>query len=94
MMCNVSIKLGVMEDTANRVRLAKILRFQSSKVDGTTSMAEYVSRMKPKQDHIYYIAGSSRKEVSLCKWYIFKIKLWMKVVSRCQMFLTHLSLAV
>lgn len=67
MVCNVSIKLGVMEDTANRVRLAKILRFQSSKVDGTTSMAEYVSRMKPKQDHIYYIAGSSRKEVSLLK---------------------------
>lgn len=59
-----SIKLGLMEDTTNRVRLAKILRFQSSKVDGTTSMAEYVSRMKPKQDHIYYVAGASRREVS------------------------------
>uniref|UniRef100_A0A1B6GQM9 Heat shock protein 83 n=2 Tax=Cuerna arida TaxID=1464854 RepID=A0A1B6GQM9_9HEMI len=60
---STNIKLGVIEDTANRVRLAKLLRFQSSQVEGTTSFAEYVQRMKPKQDHIYYIAGASRKEV-------------------------------
>ncbi|XP_054275450.1 endoplasmin-like [Macrosteles quadrilineatus] len=61
---STNIKLGVIEDTANRVRLAKLLRFQSSKAEEeTTSLAEYVERMKPKQDHIYYLAGSSRKEV-------------------------------
>ncbi|XP_054290714.1 endoplasmin-like [Macrosteles quadrilineatus] len=61
---STNIKLGVIEDTANRVRLAKLLRFQSSKTEEeTTSLAEYVERMKPKQDHIYYLAGSSRKEV-------------------------------
>jgi len=28
-----------------------------------TSLAEYVERMKEKQEHIYFIAGSNRKEV-------------------------------
>lgn len=59
-----SIKLGVMEDHSNRTRLAKLLRFYSSNSDTeTTSLADYVERMKEKQEHIYFIAGSSRKEV-------------------------------
>lgn len=54
------------EDPSNRARLAKLLRFQSSaSVDGLTSLAEYVSRMKPKQEHIFYIAGATRSEVKL-----------------------------
>jgi len=60
----VSIKLGVMEDHSNRTRLAKLLRFFSSNSDTeVTSLAEYVERMKEKQEHIYFIAGSSRAEV-------------------------------
>jgi len=60
----VSIKLGVMEDHSNRTRLAKLLRFYSSNSDTEmTSLAEYVERMKEKQEHIYFIAGTSRKEV-------------------------------
>lgn len=52
------------EDPTNRSRLAKLLRFQSSAVaEGLTSLADYVSRAKPKQDSIYYIAGASRAEV-------------------------------
>jgi len=59
-----SIKLGVMEDHSNRTRLAKLLRFYSSNSDTElTSLAEYIERMKEKQEHIYFIAGSSRKEV-------------------------------
>eukprot|EP00741_Cyanophora_paradoxa_P019120 tig00021126_g18461.t1 len=55
-----NLKLGVVEDQANRNRLAKMLRFYSSKSNGTMiSFNEYIGRMKPKQDVIYYIAGES-----------------------------------
>uniref|UniRef100_A0A6B2E5Z3 Putative chaperone protein htpg n=1 Tax=Phlebotomus kandelakii TaxID=1109342 RepID=A0A6B2E5Z3_9DIPT len=62
---STNIKLGVMEDPSNRSRLAKLLRFQSSHTKGKehTSLAEYVERMKPKQDHIFFIAGPGRAEV-------------------------------
>ena len=59
-----SIKLGVIEDHSNRTRLAKLLRFFSSNSDkDMTSLAEYVERMKEKQDVIYFVAGTSRKDV-------------------------------
>merc|ERR1711963_159577 len=53
---------GVIEDAANRTRLAKLLRFTSSSGQ-QTSLTSYVERMKEKQDQIYYIAGSSEQEV-------------------------------
>lgn len=59
----ISIKLGVIDDSANRSRLAKLLQFQSSAEKGLVSLAEYVERMKEKQDTIYFIAGSSLDEV-------------------------------
>ncbi|XP_074610216.1 endoplasmin-like [Acropora palmata] len=61
---STSIKLGIMEDHSNRTRLAKLLRFYSSNSDKEmTSLAEYIERMKEKQDAIYFMAGTSRKEV-------------------------------
>ncbi|KAF7271412.1 hypothetical protein GWI33_015698 [Rhynchophorus ferrugineus] len=60
---STNIKLGVIEDPANRTRLAKLLMFFSSHSDKMTSLADYVSRMKPKQEKIFYIAGSSKDEV-------------------------------
>uniref|UniRef100_A0A646QE69 Heat shock protein 83 n=1 Tax=Hemiscolopendra marginata TaxID=943146 RepID=A0A646QE69_9MYRI len=60
---STNIKLGVIEDTSNRTRLAKLLRFLTSNGKEMTSLAEYVSRMKDKQDTIFYMAGGSREEV-------------------------------
>lgn len=61
-----NIKLGVIEDHSNRTRLAKLLRFQTSHSDTVqASLEEYVERMKEKQDKIYFMAGTSRKEVGL-----------------------------
>lgn len=63
---STNIKLGVIEDHSNRTRLAKLLRFQSSNSEkDLTSLAEYVERMKEKQEAIYFMAGHSRKEVSI-----------------------------
>lgn len=61
-----NIKLGVIEDHSNRTRLAKLLRFQTSHSDTVqASLEEYVERMKEKQDKIYFMAGTSRKEVGV-----------------------------
>uniref|UniRef100_A0A8D0CWH7 Endoplasmin n=1 Tax=Sander lucioperca TaxID=283035 RepID=A0A8D0CWH7_SANLU len=58
-----NIKLGVIEDHSNRTRLAKLLRFQTSNSETTVaSLEQYVERMKEKQDKIYFMAGTSRKE--------------------------------
>ena len=61
---STNIKLGVIEDHSNRTRLAKLLRFFSSNSDTeVTSLADYMERMREKQDNIYYMAGHGRKEV-------------------------------
>merc|ERR1719318_1687391 len=61
---STNIKLGVMEDHSNRTRLAKLLRFRSSNdKEKMTSLADYVSRMKDKQETIFFMAGSNLDEV-------------------------------
>jgi heat shock protein beta len=61
---STNIKLGVIEDQSNRSRLAPLLRFLSShSTTNATSLEDYISRMKEKQEFIYYIAGSSLDEV-------------------------------
>ncbi|GAA6108668.1 endoplasmin isoform X1 [Tachysurus ichikawai] len=58
-----NIKLGVIEDHSNRTRLAKLLRFQTSHSESVlSSLEQYVERMKEKQDKIYFMAGTNRKE--------------------------------
>jgi molecular chaperone HtpG len=55
-------KEGVGEDSTNRERIAKLLRFASSANDGpeqNVSLADYVGRMKDKQDSIYYVTADS-----------------------------------
>jgi len=57
-----SIKLGVIEDSTNRNRLAKLLRFHSSNSDELTSLEEYVERMKEKQAKIYFVGANGLEE--------------------------------
>jgi heat shock protein beta len=57
-----NIKLGVIEDSANRNRLAKLLRFYSTKnPNDLISLETYIKNMKPKQEYIYYLAGKERE---------------------------------
>jgi molecular chaperone HtpG len=54
------LKEGLGEDSANRERLAKLLRFASSTTDtASVSFADYKARMKDGQDAIYYITADT-----------------------------------
>jgi molecular chaperone HtpG len=59
------LKEGAVQDFAHREKLAKLLRFESSKTEPgqTISLAEYVARMAQDQKDIYYINGSSRAAI-------------------------------
>ena len=59
---NRPMKEGLYGDYANRDEIAEIIRFKSTDPSGTgddnwTSFADYVQRMKPDQNAIYYITG-------------------------------------
>src|SRR6266446_1554961 len=56
------LKEGVAQDAANRPALLALLRFASTNESGnepTVSLAQYVQRMQPGQERIYYIIGES-----------------------------------
>ncbi|MDC7806816.1 molecular chaperone HtpG [Luteimonas sp BLCC-B24] len=59
-----TLKEGIVEDATNRERIAKILRFASTKGDGaaqTVSLDDYVGRMPVGQDTIWYITADGYK---------------------------------
>ncbi|MDQ3269459.1 MAG: molecular chaperone HtpG [Pseudomonadota bacterium] len=57
-----TLKEGIGEDSANRERIAKLLRFASTKGEGasqTVSLDDYIGRMPVGQDTIWYITADS-----------------------------------
>ena len=59
--CN-TLKEGIVEDASNRERIAKLLRFASTKGDGaakTVSLDDYIGRMAVGQDAIWYVTADS-----------------------------------
>lgn len=58
-----SIKLGILEDSNNREKLVKLLRFNSTRGDERISFQDYVDMMKEEQDMIYFITGENKKAV-------------------------------
>ncbi len=56
------LKEGLAEDSGNTERIAKLLRFATTRADGPRqdqSLDDYITRMKPGQKHIYYVAADS-----------------------------------
>ena len=56
------LKEGIAEDTGNRERIAKLLRFASTRSDGaapTVSLDDYIGRMQAGQEIIWYITADS-----------------------------------
>jgi heat shock protein beta len=58
----VNLKLGILDDRANQDRLARLLRFHSSKSGSElVTLEQYIENMKEDQDKIYFIAGESKE---------------------------------
>jgi molecular chaperone HtpG len=59
-----TLKEGIVEDPSNRERIAKLLRFASTKGEGgeqKVSLDDYLARMKPGQEAIWYVTADSYK---------------------------------
>jgi len=60
---STNLKLGVIEDSTNRTRIAKLVRFTTSNSETeSTTLEEYVERMKEGQTHIYFVGAGSKDE--------------------------------
>ncbi|KAH9255975.1 hypothetical protein BASA81_005744 [Batrachochytrium salamandrivorans] len=57
-----SFKLGVLEDAPNKLRLAKMVRFPTTK-HAVSTFEEYVKRMPKWQTNIFFLAGTELDEV-------------------------------
>jgi molecular chaperone HtpG len=53
------LKEGLWDDAEHRADILPLVRFHSSSEEGLVSLADYVGRMKPDQEAIYYLTGDS-----------------------------------
>lgn len=58
------LKEGLTGYDENKDRLAGLVRFESSKAEGFTSLADAVTRMKEGQPALYYVYGESKEVVA------------------------------
>ncbi|MDR2048078.1 MAG: molecular chaperone HtpG [Treponema sp.] len=58
---NRPLKEGLYQDYGSREALQELVRFKSTAVEGWTSFADYITRMKADQKNIYYITGGDEK---------------------------------
>jgi molecular chaperone HtpG len=59
-----TLKEGIVEDPTNRARIARLLRFASTNGQGAeqnVSLDDYIGRMQPGQDTIWYVSADSYK---------------------------------
>jgi molecular chaperone HtpG len=58
------LKEGLLSDTDNRETLLRVSSFASTDdTEQRTTLAQYVERMKPGQQHIYYATGATRSAI-------------------------------
>merc|ERR1712216_628409 len=58
------LKMGLIEDAANRTRLAKLLPYSTSKSgEKEIGLEDYVANMKEDQKNIYYISGEDKESL-------------------------------
>jgi len=58
------MKEGVWEDSEHRKEVAGLMRFRSSTQEGWTGLDEYVARMKPGQEAIYFLTGDDAEALA------------------------------
>jgi HSP90 family molecular chaperone len=61
---STNLKLGVINDSQNKVRLSKLLRFRTAKnPEEFISLEQYVEKMKKGQEEIFYLGGETLESI-------------------------------